>query len=215
MKTLHVPDMSKNSITTLLSVMVICYSVVSIFRSLYGTREKERVSLTQSYGRIVAEEMASSIPLSADVLVLGLNAPLNPGIEEMANRLTRALRTHGYTQVSEMILHGEEPLPTVILDGHHLSVPVFKQVLSQHPNAEVIVSMAGTPPADAEILRLFTDRSMKLVLAGNSAPGSHLDLWMQSGHVALAVLPHRATPSTLTKPPDTERQVFDFYFEIH
>lgn len=214
MKSLHLPDLSKNSITTLLSVMVICYSLVSIFRTMFGTREKERVSLTQSYGRIVSEEMASSIPLSANVLVLGLNAPLNPGIEQMANRLTRALRSQGYAQVSEMILHGEAFPPTVMLDGHHLSVPVFEQVLHRHPDADVIVSMAGTPPADADILRRFTDRSMKLVLAGNSAPGPHLDQWMRSSLVSLAVLPHSSSPVDLSKPPDTERQVFDFYFDI-
>jgi len=213
MSTTHTSNGAKNGIIIVLSAIIIVFSVVSIIRTVRSP-SGNGVNLVNSSGRIIAEEMATVIPLSARVLVLSLDSPYNPGLQLMATRFTQALQAHGFTQVSEMVLHGEEITPTVMLDGHELSAAVFERVLSQHPDAEVIVSLAGTPPADNGTLRHFQNNSKKLVLAGNVASGTTLNRWLQSDAVALTVLPRRASPVDLTRPPDTERQVFDFYFDM-
>jgi len=214
MNTSHTPRGPKQIIITLLCALVIAFSAVSIFRTASGPRGGNSVNLVTSYGRIVADEMATIIPLSARILVLSVESHYNPGLQQIATRFTHALQECGFTQVSEMVLHGEEIMPTVMVDGHELSGAVFERVLSQHPDAEVIVSLAGTPPADNGTLRHFRNDSKTLVLAGNIARGATLNRWLQSDAVALTVLPHNAPIHDRIKPPETEREVFDFYFDM-
>ncbi len=206
----------RNLIIAVICVIAIVIAVTSMFRTLTGASGKKRINLIDSYGEIVAEEIAQVVPLSSRILVISLDSPRNPTLARQAAILAASLKSIGFDNIAEEAISSEIFGPTIMLEGHNLSAEAFEDALNKHPGVDVVVSMAGTPMSDQHTLRRFNDGSSTLVLAANITTGTNLERWKASDALALAVLPrrHSPPPEEWTKRPETPQDIFNFYYQV-
>jgi hypothetical protein len=200
-----------------IALLAIAISAASLFRQFSGRGSVYNAARYQALGEVLAEEIAGRLNGKGNVLVVswdqggGETAPVKESIEAIG---------HAFREHSEISLLAEEGMTNegkrqVMNQYGELVLPfsTFQRIISNHPDADLILSLAGAPAFTSEEWEKSSANWPDLACVLES--GRDVSLIENRAIVAFAVAPRKQDVSPGEAPAQSARERFGRHYEIH
>lgn len=192
-------------------LLALAMSLWSIFkprgRQGLDTAGRQRLESTSTFS---AEAVADFIGAEGRVILLSLDLPKADGLEEIRFSFETVLRERGLVVVSKIVQ--PEGAAYLYLPGWTLPAEMIEEAITENPDAEWVVSLAGAPTLDAITDAGLDDRFPGFILGYLVGAAADLPALVHEGLIKLAIVP-RAGGGTA---PDSEtpREQFERMYQV-
>jgi hypothetical protein len=202
---------TKHLIIAAVAIGIIAASAVWIYRTNFAPPAYQpAVQVQTAVGEVLAEETIKLIGNSGQIVVITLEEGQSPELDTQYESFKDGLKKSSIKILrTDTISAGKSKYGP----GSGMSGRRFVKALTQHANADAIISLVGLPDADEEELEELKSQPVPKVVAfardRKAAPKLFANQWL---HVAIT--PRSQDSSTSPGKPKTSREWFDKQFEI-
>jgi hypothetical protein len=203
-------------LTIVIALLAITVSAASLFKQFSGSGSDYNAARYHALGEVLVEEIASRLKGSGKVLVVSWDqgGGETASVRESVEAIRQAIREHpGIGLLAEEGMTQEEK--RMVMEqygGLVLPFPTFQRIISNHPDADLILSLAGAPAftpgewdSDSENWPLLA-----CVLESERDAG----LIENRDIVAFAVAPRKHPEAHDESPAKSAREIFGRHYEL-
>lgn len=209
--------MNKTSVIAIASLVAIAAGLVYIVshqRQRHGDTQKITNTLMASVGEIAAEETAKLLGKTGKLVVVAVeNQPTAlPTVEQQVQAFQKNIQRRG----AFTILATEKVKAALIVSEQAFGIPqeVFRKILTEHADADALVSFIGAPTLSKDDLTGLPKKLPRIVaVCGLGFRGPGLKSALESKIVQVAIV-SRITPMTESREAANAREWFDRCFQI-
>jgi len=191
---------------------VLVLSIYSIGRGCRGPTafSREQLDRLETNAEFSAQETADFLGDRTDVMLVYLDVPGSVGLIEVKDAFINVLTANGKNIIGEEVFRPVEAGQFFNPIGWAYLLEDFADMVSRHPPADVIVTLAGTPVFDPDAIDDLPD-SFPPIVAGFflRVPGD-VGAWFDSGRLEMAIM---RSSSQGEAEPTTPREKYDRIFK--
>jgi hypothetical protein len=202
--------MKSRSLIIAFAIASVLLALIAIRRQLAPPAMNLRPSL--AVGEVLAGEVARVLGGRGKVVVIGRGSARdgkNAGGEQISS-FGAAMKRLGTLPIISTEWLPQPPAGT--MDPGVVKTEQLLQLIEKHPEVDAFVIFAGLPPPSPPVSEKLSARPLKLLAVCGYGP--HVRRWLETGALAVAVVPRFGELPPGTPAPQTVKDWFEREFEM-